>query len=461
MKKQNRTRVNRNVMIAVIGAISILLQVLAVVFSARSLSAAALILSAVFFAAVFRILLAAPDVQAAAEEPIGWRRSDRELLGFIERVLKGCENQRVSGISIPAQSPFFVVFGVDIVSVPGGDSADIKQAARYEMQVCDTLAAAFSHHSFWPMNIDGMLICVVNLAYSSDIPTGFTDSELIPTLRKAAKDLGDLGILVRIATSGLTIGVDNLSMAYQDTLDIFNELLIRAPDQTEQVFVADPKAGIVKAGQMVRGQRERLYYNYVTTGEFSQAKNLLLQIVREEAARNAFTINLKRMTENRLEWTLDILSGVIDPSQEHELRQKAHQIPDTAYYDELADLVSNWFDCLSRHPVPKADDDLIRNVITYINEHCCSSDLSVGGISDHFSVNASYLSTTFHSEVGIRLIDYIHQQRLRRVKQLLRETRLTMAQIAESTGYYSTLSMSRAFKRYEGVTPSAYRSATL
>ena len=457
-----------------------------VVFAALGGSAAAIELSALFVdAVVLRIvgLLLTLLLTAASllylnweskpasesgdlpEEPIGWRKDNRQLLGFIERVLKGCENQRISGVEIPTKSPFFVVFGVDIVSMPTDNSSDVEQAAVCEMHVCDILAEAFSHHYFWPMNIDGTLVCVVNLSVSAEISSlsEYTETTIVPVLNDAAQRLRNDGITVRIATSGLTVGTDSLSMAYQDTLEIFEQLLMCAPEEDIQVLVSNPRTsgGALIGDQIDRGQRERLYYNYVTTKDFAQAEKLLLQIGQAEAANQNFTIGLKRLISNRLEWTLDVLGGMLDHQQESHLRQMAQDITELSHYDQLVEQIHLWFETIEAYTAPRNSDQLVYHVVAYINENCYDPELSVGGISEHFSVNASYLSSTFHHQAGVRLIDYIHKQRLQKVKQLLRETNLTIAQIAESTGYYNTLSMSRAFKRYEGITPSAYRTANI
>ncbi len=140
---------------------------------------------------LLRRLLQVIQTQAEQEEPIGWRQDSRQLLGFIERLLKGCENQRISGVQIPTQSPFFVVLGVEVVSVPQGDAATTEELAQAEMEVCSCLSVSFSRHYFWPMNIDGRLICVVNLQADplDPLQTNAMESTVLPLARQSISEL--------------------------------------------------------------------------------------------------------------------------------------------------------------------------------------------------------------------------------------------------------------------------------
>ena len=399
--------------------------------------------------------------QLEHEEPIGWRQDNRQLLGFIERMLKGCENQRISGVQIPTHSPFFVVFGVDIVSVPGGDNASTEELALAELQVCNCLSVHFSHHYFWPMNIDGRLICVVNLQADPTDPlqTNSMDAVVVPLAKETIAELKQQGIQVRIATSGLTVGTESLCIAYQDAVEIFDQLLMRSPDEDIDLIVVNPREGNSQVDHVTRSQSERLFINYITVHDFENARLALLQLIEYEEAAQSFSTVLKQLTSNRLAWTLDVLSASLTPEQQNALTQSMGEINEATYFEELKQKISDWFNLLGRSAVPQIKDSFVPRVMAYISENCFDSQLNVSMLSEKFGINASYLSNSFHNQTGIRLTDFIHQQRLKKVKQLLRETELSMAQIAEATGYYNAIAMSRMFKRYEGLTPSAYRNS--
>ena len=73
------------------------------------------------------------------------------------------------------------------------------------------------------------------------------------------------------------------------------------------------------------------------------------------------------------------------------------------------------------------------------------------------SINKFYLQKLFKRCLGLSPNEYLIHTRLTRAKQLLRTTAAPISQVAldvsiNNIGHFITL-----FKRYEGITPSAYR----
>lgn len=58
---------------------------------------------------------------------------------------------------------------------------------------------------------------------------------------------------------------------------------------------------------------------------------------------------------------------------------------------------------------------------------------------------------------GIRYGDVLETVKGDVARQLLRDTHLQMQEMAESLGYASAANFSTAFRRWTGITPSAYR----
>lgn len=88
----------------------------------------------------------------------------------------------------------------------------------------------------------------------------------------------------------------------------------------------------------------------------------------------------------------------------------------------------------------------------YINENYTDSNLNISTLAGLFGLNPSHLSNSFREHFGIGILEYIHMLRLSDAKLLLGQG-LNLDSIAEQIGYSSTRTMSRAFAKYEGVTP--------
>ena len=99
----------------------------------------------------------------------------------------------------------------------------------------------------------------------------------------------------------------------------------------------------------------------------------------------------------------------------------------------------------------------IMDVKNYIRGNYTDPDLNVNRVADEFGKNPSYLSRSFLRLTGTSILDYIHFYRIQEAKILIGRGE-TLAAAAAAVGYTNVLTMSRAFKKYEGTTPGKFKS---
>ncbi|MNG28343.1 HTH-type transcriptional regulator YesS [compost metagenome] len=63
----------------------------------------------------------------------------------------------------------------------------------------------------------------------------------------------------------------------------------------------------------------------------------------------------------------------------------------------------------------------------------------------------------FRQETGINFAEYLAQYRLDIAKRWLRETNMTVTDIAEKLNYNNPANFIRYFRKMEGITPGQYR----
>jgi AraC-like DNA-binding protein len=85
---------------------------------------------------------------------------------------------------------------------------------------------------------------------------------------------------------------------------------------------------------------------------------------------------------------------------------------------------------------------------------------SAEALAKEVALSRSAFIQRFTTLVGMPPIRYLTTWRLQTAKLNLRETRMTISQLAHSVGYESEEAFSRAFKRFNGVTPGAARRST-
>lgn len=77
--------------------------------------------------------------------------------------------------------------------------------------------------------------------------------------------------------------------------------------------------------------------------------------------------------------------------------------------------------------------------------------------SQHLHHDYSHLSNLFSEVEGITVEQYIINQKIEKVKELLMYDELSLSQIALQLGYSSTAHLSAQFKKLTGLTPSKFK----
>ncbi|MBQ9306908.1 MAG: helix-turn-helix domain-containing protein [Clostridia bacterium] len=107
----------------------------------------------------------------------------------------------------------------------------------------------------------------------------------------------------------------------------------------------------------------------------------------------------------------------------------------------------------------KSEETLKTRLESYVLEHYASSMLCISMAAEAFHMSDSYFASTFKREMGQTFGKYLENVRMQRAKELLTGTEMTIEEVAERTGYASSLSFRRAFKKVQGVTPSMVRGS--
>lgn len=113
--------------------------------------------------------------------------------------------------------------------------------------------------------------------------------------------------------------------------------------------------------------------------------------------------------------------------------------------------------CQAREGDPHgtAGSQYVSNAIKYIQFNY-SHEISIDDIAKAVGVSRSHLYRLFMSSVGQSPIDYLTNYRLDEACNLLKNSQLSIAEIAVSVGFFDKFYFSRVFKKAKGVPPSRY-----
>ena len=101
--------------------------------------------------------------------------------------------------------------------------------------------------------------------------------------------------------------------------------------------------------------------------------------------------------------------------------------------------------------------DKVDRALRYIEDNYADPGICADRIGDALGLSASYVSRLLRQNTGMGVVDYIHAARLKKAKELLATTDLSVDDIAVQVGFSSRWTLTRSFKRYEETTPGAYR----
>lgn len=132
---------------------------------------------------------------------------------------------------------------------------------------------------------------------------------------------------------------------------------------------------------------------------------------------------------------------------------------------EMANLMS-WMilgEIADQRPVKSAADSAIQSsespaerALAYINAYF-HMPLTVAEVATELGYNPDYLNRVFRQNYERTLIEEIHRARIEHARHLLIYGSDNLDEIAKKCGFNEASYLSRLFKRYEGVTPSAFR----
>ena len=131
-------------------------------------------------------------------------------------------------------------------------------------------------------------------------------------------------------------------------------------------------------------------------------------------------------------------------------------------YEEFGNCIDNLKISMFRQRVSspaepeKQEERAITSITRYLQEHL-SEEVSLSVLSDEFHLNSQYISQLFKNEIGVNFLTYFTNIRMERAKKLLLSTSLSVAEVAEQSGYGDYRVFTKVFKKSEGITPSQYR----
>ena len=102
------------------------------------------------------------------------------------------------------------------------------------------------------------------------------------------------------------------------------------------------------------------------------------------------------------------------------------------------------------------EERTITGLTRYLQAHL-AEEVSLSVLAEEFHLSSQYISQLFKSEIGVNFLAYLTNIRMERAKKLLLTTSLSIAEVAQQSGYGDYRVFTKVFRKSEGITPSQYR----
>ena len=125
------------------------------------------------------------------------------------------------------------------------------------------------------------------------------------------------------------------------------------------------------------------------------------------------------------------------------------------FFAALANLIVEWLDHETPLCLPTGRDPLVQAAMKYTTDRL--SDVTLGEVCRAIGASERTLRRAFFADTGLSWRQYLQSARLMKAVALLAEGNQNLLSIALSVGFESASAFTRAFGRYTGESPIAYR----
>lgn len=124
------------------------------------------------------------------------------------------------------------------------------------------------------------------------------------------------------------------------------------------------------------------------------------------------------------------------------------------FYVIIAELINVYENDLAKD-IEFSDKTPVSSIIRYIekNYQTCSQE----SVADFFHISPNYVSILLKKNLGMTYIQLIQEQKLNAAGHLLKNTNLSITEIANETGYENVSFFYKKFKQKYGCSPKEYR----
>lgn len=286
--------------------------------------------------------------------------------------------------------------------------------------------------------------------------------EICQALSLSADDLRKHGLICGAVVSTVYCGRENIVKARVEAeeLTAYAELMgDSAPVKNGYEHAENP---VELSDKLLRTELEKRFMQSVTNRNFEQLEKTMDSFVDLELrTASRYPDLLKNRLVMHMEQMLSAFSiSVVDyEAEEAEVVAQFRLLMDMTSAQDLRQQCTVLIRCLRAYEESeqRQRSDKVSRALQFIEDNYADPGICAEMIGDSLGISASYVSRMLRQNTGLGVVDHIHAARLKKAKELLSTTELSLDDIAQQVGFSSRFTLTRSFKRYEEMTPGAWR----
>lgn len=212
-------------------------------------------------------------------------------------------------------------------------------------------------------------------------------------------------------------------------------------------------------------EASRKLYNFLQAEEYAKAYEMLNYIFQETFSKDPkyLKYNIYRMYGVATMLTMAIEEQANEDYQAFfERLSFEERLGGVDSVEEFMSISKELFDQIIQYKADNGKETPVwlDQVVLFLQENYRDQNLSVSDVADRFWISVPHLSRTFKKYMEYSVLEYIQLLRVEEAKKLLAEGK-NVTEASVEVGYLDAKALTRAFKKYEGITPGKYREMML
>ncbi len=253
---------------------------------------------------------------------------------------------------------------------------------------------------------------------------------------------------------------------FLDFEDVFISRIMLQSEDRIIVLVADKKAGASENSILSRIKEAHSALG-LTISVFDKIplKNLATLLENNTPIMNTITVRREQgqllfslLLEKNLEAAISVAKKIVDTKKVfYEISKRLQsklpyineisaELPYELWINEIISAIDN--------------SETANDTISQIQAYVCNNyqnDISLVDVSQKFYFNKAYLGRLFKEKTGESFNDFLIKTRMKKAKELLKNSQYKIYEVSTLVGYKSTKYFNKIFYAYYGVTPTEYR----